>query len=108
MGASFGIFARAAEAAKAKIGIAPKEKFESEKKIFKLGKHTLKIKIPEYLKPKLNDLAFNIFRDHMDLERHKGLTPKLDGDFFVFYVEFAKEGMYQINVFDNSQKNKKS
>lgn len=107
LGASFGIFARAAEAAKAKIGIAPKEKFESEKKIFKLGKHTLKIKIPEYLKPKLNDLAFNIFRDHMDLERHKSLTPKIDGDFFVFDVEFAKEGMYQINVFDNSQKNKK-
>ena len=28
LGASFGIFARAAEAAKAKIGIAPKEKFD--------------------------------------------------------------------------------
>ena len=39
--ASAGIFARAAEAAKAKVGIAPKKKFTYDKKIFKLGKYTI-------------------------------------------------------------------
>ncbi|MBE6411422.1 MAG: hypothetical protein E7036_02580 [Opitutales bacterium] len=102
--ASAGIFARAAEAAKAKVGIAPKKKFTYDKKIFKLGKYTIRVKIPEYFKPKMKDLSFVFRRDNMQFEDPTNLQPKIDGDFFVFDVEFTAEDKYYINVHDKSKK----
>ena len=104
LGASVSIFTRAAEAAKAKIGIAPKEKFEYEKKIFKLGKYTLRVKIPEYFKPKMSQLVFNFMHENMEYEKPIKLTPKIDGDFFIFNVEFKTEDKYRLNVHDQSRK----
>ena len=107
LGASMSIFTRAAQAAKEKMGIAPKEKFEYEKKIFKLGKHTLRVKIPESFKTKMDKLVFNFMHENMEFEKPVKLKPQIDGDFFVFQVEFTVEDKYRLNVHDHSQKNKK-
>ena len=106
-GASLSIFARAAEAAKAKIGIAPKEKFECEKKIFKLGKHSVKIKLPAQFNPKLEHLEFYMTWESMSFQKQIKLEPKVDGDFFTFELDFPKEGRYSINVIDSSIQDKK-
>lgn len=107
LGASTSIFARVAEATKTKIGITPKEKFEYEKKFFKLGKYTLKVKIPSHFKSKMDSLEFRFVHDHMEFEKPIKLKPIIEGDFFVFQVEFKTEDKYRINVHDHSLKNKK-
>ena len=107
LGASFSIFARAAEAAKAKIGLAPKEKFEIEKKIFKLGKQSIKVKIPAQFKARLNDFEFLLSRENMNFEKQEILTSTGDENYFVFDVEFKKEGRYTIFALDKTFKDKK-
>ena len=45
--------------------------------------------------------------ENMEFEKPVKLKPQIDGDFFVFQVEFTVEDKYRLNVHDHSQKNKK-
>ena len=103
LGASMSIFARAAQAAKTKI-IKPKAKpFAFDKKIFKFGKHTIKVNIPDKYKSRIADIKIELRFEDKNYDTL--LKPVVNGDNFELSVEFTKEGRYSICFFDTKKKN---
>lgn len=101
LGASMGIFARAAEAAKAKI-TKKETPFSFDKKIFKLGKHTICVDIPKQYESKIKDLKIELRCENQRFD--KLLKPIINKDKLELNVEFTREGRYTICFFDPTNK----
>ena len=106
LGASMGMFARVAEATKAKVIKHKKANFSYDKKIFKLGSHTLKVEIPDAYKSKIQDLKIELRKESQNFENDILLKPIVKDGYLELNVDFKREGRYTICFFDPSDKKK--